>query len=295
MELTGSRSAGVFPCCDVGTHVGCRDGRYDVCKTSRQQSRPATCKTDTVYAESTLSSLTGPPEVIVASETPEALHLLYENELRHRRIFLAGRFELAERERCVLVIVHPNGKRMSILAEAVYISHDASTEGLGLDLVGLDQSAHKALEQFVRQSAEERPSEATGARNIYDRIRQLGLREREQIGRQGVLSDRVALERIFGSSVWEPLLQNPQLTAPEVAHVAKNGTLPVPLVAVIVANGAWLASGEVRRALLSNPRVAGPHLDRVLKATPRNELKQLAASSPYRQQVRAAAKKMLGE
>lgn len=53
--------------------------------------------------------------------------------------------------------------------------------------------------------------------------------------------ERVALERAFGGAVWEALLQNPQLTATEVAHIAKNGTLPKPLVGAIVANAGWPA------------------------------------------------------
>jgi hypothetical protein len=121
------------------------------------------------------------------------------------------------------------------------------------------------------------------------------LREREVLAKRGNLSERVALERCFGSSVWEGLLQNPQLTAPEVAHIAKNGTLQVPLVVVITGNRAWLSSGEVRRALLSNPRTVGLPLERVLQAMPRAELKQLVHASPYRSQVKAVAKKLLGE
>jgi hypothetical protein len=105
----------------------------------------------------------------------------------------------------------------------------------------------------------------------------------------------VALERTFGGSVWEGLLQNASLTVPEVAQIAKKGTLPQPLVALIVANGGWLASGEVRRALLSNPRVNGAQLERVLRATPQPELKQIARLSPYRSQVRMAAKKLVSE
>jgi hypothetical protein len=66
-------------------------------------------------------------------------------------------------------------------------------------------------------------------------------------------------------------------------------------VTIIVANGSWLASGEVRRALLGNPRVSGANLERVLKAVPKVELKQIAQMSPYRTQVRSAAKKLIGE
>ena len=142
---------------------------------------------------------------------------------------------------------------------------------------------------------ERRSRELARPTNIFESMRKLGLRERDRVARQGQLSERIALERIFGSSVWESLLQNTGLTIPEVAAIARKGTLPQPLVAAIVANGSWLASGEVRRALMSNPRVSGAHLDRVLKATPKNELKQIAQMSPYRSQVRAAAKKLANE
>ena len=190
--------------------------------------------------------------------------------------------------------MHPDGRQFSIAAETVFIKSDEPGAGVGLALVGLDAAKLVELEAFVRQPAEAPSAVAAGPRNVFDRIRQLGLRERETVARQGLLADRVALERAFGSGVWEGLLRNPQLTTPEVAQIAKKGALPVPLVAMIVANNGWLASGEVRRALLGNPRVAGAHLDRVLQATPRVELKQIAKMSPYRSLVRAAAKKLVG-
>jgi hypothetical protein len=46
---------------------------------------------------------------------------------------------------------------------------------------------------------------------------------------------------------------------------------------VIVSNAAWLAMPEIQRALLSNPTVAGQHLERVLRALPRPELARIAA------------------
>lgn len=233
-------------------------------------------------------------EVRLALDSAEKLWALFESELRYRRVFVAGRFALADRERCSLIVVHPDGRQFSIAAETVFIKSDEPGAGVGLALVGLDAAKLVELEAFVRQPAEAPSAVAAGPRNVFDRIRQLGLRERETVARQGLLADRVALERAFGSGVWEGLLRNPQLTTPEVAQIAKKGALPVPLVAMIVANNGWLASGEVRRALLGNPRVAGAHLDRVLQATPRVELKQIAKMSPYRSLVRAAAKKLVG-
>jgi hypothetical protein len=242
-------------------------------------------------------------EVRITPKNVEQLRALFNEQLRHRRAFVTGAFELTMQERCLLVVEAPLGRRFSVEAEVVYIRTEEPGAGVGLELVGLDASRVFELEQFVYEGelvpshdvGSETSHEAATAHTLYDRIRKLSLRERENMARQGRLTERVALERCYGSSVWEALLQNPQLTVAEVAHIAKNGTLPVPLVAVIVANHSWLASGEVRRALLSNPRASGGHLERVLKAMSRIELKQLVQASPYRAQVKTAAKKLFGE
>ena len=247
-------------------------------------------------------------EVTFAPDNVESLHRQFDSEWRFRRAFVAGQFSVREREQCRLVVAHPAGETFAVAAEAVYVKAEEPGAGIGLDLVGLDAGRLADLEAFIRRPAEVPPIAETpraesdtpksgepGTRNIYARIRQLTLPERQRVARQGLLSERVALERTFGNSVWEALLQNTGLTVPEVASIAKKGTLPQAMVATIVSNGGWLASGEVRRALLSNPRVNGVQLDRVLRATPKTELKQIAQVSPYRSQVRMAAKKMLGE
>jgi len=248
---------------------------------------------------------TSPTEVTLAPENAESLRRLFESEWRHRRAFVAGKYSLCERERCCLLIVHPQGGGFAVEAEVVHIKAEEPDAGIGLDLVGLDAGTLADLEAFVgqaeaAQAADTAPadddhaaSNQSGAPSIYARIRRLSFSERHKVARHGLLTERVALERTFGGSVWEGLLQNSSLTVPEVAQIAKKGTLPQPLVATIVANGGWLASGEVRRALLGNPRVSGPQLDRVLRATPKAELKQIAQMSPYRSQVRMAAKKLV--
>jgi len=273
------------------------------------------------------------------------LQELFEREWRHRRAFVSGRFDLADREVCALVLVHPSGAEFKIPAEAVYLKREEPGAGAGLDLVGLDATMLAKLGDFVREPpsapaepfasaassesgslaatedlpmplVEDEDPEASdtqsgapagrafdpnalhghrATRNVHERVRQLSLREREAMGRSGTLAERVALERAFGGSVWEALLQNPQLTAPEVARIAKNGSLSVPLVGVIVSNASWLASGEVRRALLGNPRVSGQNLERVLRAFPRGELKQVAQMSAYRSEVRSAAQRLAGK
>jgi hypothetical protein len=105
----------------------------------------------------------------------------------------------------------------------------------------------------------------------------------------------VLLERIYGKSVWEPLLRNPRLGHPEVARIARMGALPRPLVDLIVANTGWLRSPEVRRALLSNPRLGAEQIPRVLRLMAKPELKLVPSQTAYPAPVRDAARRMIRE
>src|SRR5690606_8234490 len=59
-----------------------------------------------------------------------------------------------------------------------------------------------------------------------ERLRGLPIPQQIKIARTGEQPTRVALERIYGKAVWEALLHNPRLSPPEVAHIARMGTLP---------------------------------------------------------------------
>jgi hypothetical protein len=131
------------------------------------------------------------------------------------------------------------------------------------------------------------------ARNLHERVRTLDLTEREAMARQGSLPERVALERRFGSSVWEGLLHNPQITPREVQRMAKSTSLPTGLVNLVVANRAWLSEPAINQALLGNPRLSGAHLERVLRALPQADIQRVAEQSSVRIQVRQAAKRLI--
>jgi hypothetical protein len=200
--------------------------------------------------------------------------------------------------------------------------------GVGVQLLDFDDELKQRLTAFVEAASSEAPGSADGSnpdagransdfgleldpvadstdaesdaeqvqahfRNIYDRIRAMSAIDRETMARNGTLTQRVALERCFKSAVWEGLLHNPQLTPPEVMRIAKNGTLSKSLLNLIVNNAAWVSKPEVQRALLSNPRVSGSVLDRVLRAMGRADLQRVAQNLAYRTPVRTAAKRLL--
>jgi len=116
-----------------------------------------------------------------------------------------------------------------------------------------------------------------------------------KVAQHGEISERQVLERIYGKTVWDPLLRNPRITTPEVARIARMGALPRPLVELIVGNGAWLQVPEIRRALLTNPRLGTDQIVRVLRLLPKHELKLAAIQTGYTHAVRDAAKRILRE
>lgn len=137
-----------------------------------------------------------------------------------------------------------------------------------------------------------RPSELQSD-NRQQRLRNLSPTEQLKVARRGELADRLMVERIYGKQVWEALLQNPRLTVPEVAKIARKGTVPKPLIDLIVDNASWVKAEAVRRALLTNPKLGTDAVLKLLRLTPKHELKLIEKGSAYGAAVREAARKLL--
>jgi len=176
---------------------------------------------------------------------------------------------------------------------------DAGLDDAGLDDAGLDDAELDDAELDGAGAGEagdprepgRAPRSALPA--VHERLRGLTLAAQIKLAISGELHERIVLERLYGKNVWEPLLKNPRLTAPEVSRIARYGSLPRILLEIIVVNNAWLQIPEVRRALLSNPRLAADQIQKVLRLTPKHELKLAAIQTSYPYAVRNAAKMML--
>jgi len=250
-------------------------------------------------------------ELTLRYDTVAELQRDFDDNLRKGRAFVRGASGLAEREFCTVSIEHPQGKpAINVRAEAVWICADPENLGTGVQFVDFDANAKEVLRAFAKGADALPPSSGVlsvgesgeydaatetnpAVRNLHDRVRELDLAGRDALARSGSLPERVALERRFGSSVWEALLHNPQITAREVVRMAKSGSLPATLVNLIVANKGWLADGAIQAALLQNPRVSGAHLERVLRALPQSELTRISEQTSHRSQVRMGAKKLI--
>ncbi len=219
----------------------------------------------------------------------------------------AARCALELNADCELVVRGPAGE-LRLDARVVYV---APSGGAGLEIVGFNATLKDRLARLVGvvEQPEEEPAESPDELdgdgdaddrrhtaiplNVQERLRGLTLAQQVKVAAQGTVNERVVLERLYGKNVWEPLLRNPRLTAPEVARMARMGTLPRIMLEVIVNNGAWLQVPEIRRALLGNPRLGTDQIIRVLRLLPKHEIKLAAGTTAYPFAVRDAAKKLL--
>jgi hypothetical protein len=200
-------------------------------------------------------------------------------------------------------LVFPSGERLTVPARAVH----ASEAGTVLAFDGVDRGAlarHLAAAPAV-PAAEPGGAPATAAddgaeepehapAHVQERLRGLSVVEQLRVARDGTTTERIALERLYGKVVWEAILRNTRVTVPEVSRLARMGTLPRPLLELILGNPAWLQVPQVRRALLSNPRLSQGMVHKVLLLLSREELKLVPQITAYPGSVRMAARGMLG-
>jgi len=262
-----------------------------------------------------MTSRPPPPlrRVFLGVQHEQALRALFEQQLSKGRAFVPCAAGMDPLQACVLVVEHA-GRQHELAAEVVFVKEEGLGCGVGLQLASLDAEQAAALRAFVEgnpSDPEPRPSArdevgepdlgsdgparpASVPPTLQARIRELSLTEQQRMAASGNLSERIALERAFGPNVWETLLANPRLTPPEVARMARKGTLPKSLLESIAAHASWLGVAEVQRALLGNPRTSAPIIGQVLAVMSRADLMLVPAQTAYPQAVRAYARRLLG-
>lgn len=189
---------------------------------------------------------------------------------------------------CELVVKNGDGE---VRAAALVVF--ANPAGAGLQLIGCDAELKQRIAELAAAPPVEDEPADDAPKNVHERLRGLTLAQQIKLAHNGEVSERIVLERMYGKNVWEALLRNPRLTGPEVARIARMGALPRPLVEIIVGNGGWLQIPEVRRALLSNPRLGNDQIIKVLRLMPKHELKLAATQTVYPMAVRSVARQLI--
>jgi len=226
----------------------------------------------------------------------------FEKNLSKGGTFIKGLAGHPVNEECDLVLVHPVDRSKTTLPCRVVLAvGEGENAGTGLVFATFDAEARETLKRFVTDERKA-PDPGSGTSEVQldpgvelqKNIKHLSSAQRFQLAHGGDLTERIQLERMFGSLVWEDLLRNPKLTQGEVARIARKGNLPRPLLDLIVSNAGWLTNGEIRRALLSNPRIDRTQIGKVLRAAPQREVRDIAKQNLYPPAVRREAGKLLG-
>ncbi len=184
--------------------------------------------------------------------------------------------------------------RAAYLSEAP--AHDCADERLAgepaneqpLAELSDDALADASTDDAGRAAYRPSPSQARQMK-----LRDLSVAERYRVARGPNLEDRTLLERIYGHAVWEALLRNPKITVAEVARLARKGTMPRPLLDLIVENDYWIRQSVVRRGLLANPRLSPDGVAKVLRTLSGRELKLVPQQTAYPVQVRTVAQRLM--
>ena len=245
-------------------------------------------------------------ELVLSFESVEALRDEYEANLRHGRAFVAGAGGVERLAPCTLrLAVENSADTLALKARVVLVSETEELNGVALELA--PGSVRQRLTRFVENAkvnepsaAQERPEEEAQRRaNVYAQrrveMRKMSIAERSRVAHGANADDRVLLERMFGTAVWEMLLRSPTITPPEVANIARKGGLSIPLIELVTDHPGWIHHEIVRRALLNNPRTPAHCILKVLRATPRNELQMiLEGAVAYPKQVRTILNTLKG-
>ncbi len=220
--------------------------------------------------------------------------------------FVCGASDLDQGDACEVDIVHPtNGATLTLPAMVVWVERDQRS-GVGLAFTDFDRDTADRLWRFITDNAAPSPNAPPAPTsspppsrrdkaplNVHERLRGLSGAAQMKVAREGEIHERIVLERLYGKAVWDALLRNPRLTHPEVARIARMGALPRPQLELILANPGWLCSPQVRRALLANPRLSREMVLKVLRATPKHELKLVPKQTAYPAGVRQVARRLL--
>lgn len=237
--------------------------------------------------------------VRIEFDSEEDLRARFETTLSHGGASAPAIVGLGPGDELEISLIHPaNLARLNLRAKIVMVKPDG---GVGIAIMDFTPELRDEIAEWIEthsrranERAEQGGTAEQVAANLHQRLRNLSVPDQLKVARTGDLQERVVLERIYGKHVWEALLANPKLTPPEVMRIARMPQIPRPLLEVIVANNSWLASAHVRRALLGNRRLAHELALKVLRITPKPELKLATKQTAYPPRIRQAAKRMLG-
>jgi len=158
------------------------------------------------------------------------------------------------------------------------------TDGVALMITA---DADELLQRLLEQPA--------GNQNAWDRMRSLSQMEKILLAVKADRSERALLLQDNDPRVLLSVLRNPRLTVDEVTRLAKSPFLNYQIADVIVKTTQWMASADVRIALVHNAKTPPAFALRILPSLPVAEVRTIARTGTSMALKQAALKLLQGK
>ncbi len=139
------------------------------------------------------------------------------------------------------------------------------------------------------------PKEQTDQKTSWDRVRQKSQMDKLMLAARADRTERAVLVQDNDPRVLLSVLRNPRLTIDEVVRVAKSTFLNYQIADVISKTGTWMASLEVRLALVNNPKTPQATALRILPTLPDSEVRTIARTGINTALKQAALRRLQGK
>jgi hypothetical protein len=233
----------------------------------------------------------------VTFDSEEELREQHRLNLAHGALLLATAERVALNETLLVTLRGPWGGEAFVRATAVAMMG----EGVAL---ALDGDPEERLGRLLAREggggtdSEESTDNADSAekrRNAWDRIRALSQIEKLLLAVKAERSERALLLQDNDPRVLLSLLRNPRITVDEIARVAKSAFVNFQIVDVIVKTTQWMASLDVRLALVRNPKTPPPFALQILPTLPEAEVRTIARTGTSMALKQAALRRLQGK
>lgn len=129
--------------------------------------------------------------------------------------------------------------------------------------------------------------------NLYGTLRSMPFHQKVVAAKRGNRSVRAILIQEGNQKILNFLLQNPQISVPEIMTILKLPTVSYDVIQTISKNQAWVSSEEIRFLLVTHPKTPLPLSLNILPALNINSLAKLAKSGAIKAQLKSNALKLL--
>jgi hypothetical protein len=162
----------------------------------------------------------------------------------------------------------------------------------GLALM-IDGDTSSIAERLLEKPSE--PLDETDPKTSWDRVRARSQMEKLLLAVKADRAERAVLVQDNDPRVLLSVLRNPRLTVDEVVRIAKSSFLNYQIADVIMKTGQWMASLDVRLALIQNPKTPQAFGLRILPTLPDAEVRAIARGGTNMALKQAAIRRLQGK